>query len=65
MITYRVIVNHQYAYETNLILKVGDKVVLPTPSWLLDVQEKEWIGTVTSLKSDYTGSCVEILRKEI
>lgn len=32
----KVVVNG-YTYETDLDLEVGDEVVLPTPSWLLDV----------------------------
>ena len=51
----------QYTYETDLPVKVGDKVMLPTPYWLRDVKGPTFEGTVTSLESKYTGDCVRIL----
>jgi len=47
-----------------LSLKVGDRVVLPTPYWLRDVKGSEFVGTVTSLNSSYSGDCIKIIRKE-
>ena len=60
----KVIVDNNYTYETNLSLKVGDRVVLPTPYWLRDVKGSEFVGTVTSLNSSYSGDCIKIIRKE-
>jgi hypothetical protein len=59
----KVIVNNNYTYETNLELKIGDKVVLPTPSYLRDTLENTWIGTVTALESEYDGYCYKVIRK--
>ena len=52
-----------YTYETDLDLKVGDKVVLPTPSWLLDVKPPTWTGEVTSLSSTFQGNCLSVISK--
>jgi len=52
-----------YTYETDLDLKVGDKVVLPTPSWLLDVKPPTWTVEVTSLSSTFQGNCLSIISK--
>lgn len=51
-----------YTYETELPVKVGDKVLLPTPYWLRDVKGPTWEGKVTQLTSDYTGPCVRIIK---
>lgn len=53
-----------YTYETDLKLKVGDKVVLPTAYWLRDVNGPIWVGIVTSTKSDYTGPCEKVISKK-
>ncbi len=58
----RIIVNHQYTYKTDKNVKIGSVVVLPTPSWLRDVKGNTWTGKVTSLTSDYTGHCEEVVR---
>jgi cell shape-determining protein MreC len=59
----KVQINHQYTYETDLDLKIGDKVRYPTASHLQDVFGYTQIGTVTSLTSDYNGYCVKIIEK--
>ena len=60
----KVVINNKYSYESgNLKLKVGDSVKLPTPTWLRDCQPATWVGKVTSLKSDYTGYCEEVIAK--
>lgn len=59
----RVVVEGAYTYETTLSLKVGDRVVLPTPEWLAPVKGRTWEGVVTSLESTYTGPCARIIRK--
>lgn len=59
----RIQVNHQYTYITDLNVKVGDKVVVPTAYWLRDVKGPEWTVTVTSLTSDYDGECSRVIRK--
>lgn len=59
----RVLVGN-HTYECDIIdIKVGDKVLLPTPYWLQDVKGPTWIGEVTSLNSDYDGQCERIIRK--
>ena len=58
----RIVVNHRYTYVTVLDLKIGDEVVLPSPSWLTDVSPT-WTGTVTKLESDYDGYCVSVISK--
>jgi hypothetical protein len=52
----RVIVNG-YTYETDMKLKVGDRVLLPSPF------TDTWEGIVDSLKSDYTGHCSQVIKK--
>jgi hypothetical protein len=59
----KIIINGQYTFSTNLSLKVGDTVLLPTPSWLIDVQGPTWTGKVTSLTSDYDGYCQKVISK--
>ncbi len=57
----RVVVNG-YTYETEIEdLRVGDSVILPTPYWLQDVKGPTWIGSVTSLGSDYAGACARVI----
>jgi hypothetical protein len=51
-----------YTYETDLPVKVGDTVVLPTPYWLKEVKGDTWEGVVTSLESDYNGPCARIIK---
>jgi hypothetical protein len=58
----RIVVNHRYTYITFLDLKIGDEVILPSPSWLSDVNPT-WTGTVTKLESDYDGPCVSVISK--
>ena len=58
----RIVVNHRYTYVTVLDVKIGDEVVLPSPSWLSDVNPT-WTGTVTKLESDYDGYCVSVISK--
>jgi hypothetical protein len=50
-----------YTYETNLPVKVGDTVVLPTPHWLRDVKGPTWEGIVSKIGSDYQGVCEKII----
>ncbi len=56
-----------YIYETDLDLKVGDKVLLPVPYGMWDIPgfDKPREGTVTSLKvsTDYDGPCRKIIKK--
>jgi hypothetical protein len=52
----------RYTYETDLPVKVGDVVLLPTPDRLLSVKGPTWEGTIASLTSDYTGPCSRVLR---
>lgn len=52
-----------YTYETDLDLKVGDEVVIPTPDFLRDVKGPTFKGKITSLTSTYNGSCIKILRR--
>jgi len=59
----KVIVNNNYTYQTNLDLKIGDKVFLPTPSYLRDTSENTWIGTITALESQYDGYCLKVIGK--
>ncbi len=60
--THRVIVDDKYTYETDLTLEIGDRVILPSPKKHLSV-DATWEGTVTSLTSNYTGPCKQILSK--
>ena len=57
----RVVVDNNYTYETNLKVKVGDTVKVPTTYWLRDVFGAYWFPKVTNLKSDYTGDCLKIV----
>ena len=45
----------RYTYETDLDVEVGDEVLLP------DSGTGQWVGTVTSLTSDYQGRCRRIV----
>lgn len=51
----------QYTYETDLLLKVGDRVLVAiSPAW----QEKfgkVQVGRVVNLRSDYKGPCQRVL----
>jgi len=58
----RIEVNHKYTYVTFLDVKIGDEVIVPSPSWLSDVSPT-WTGTVTKLESDYDGHCVSVISK--
>lgn len=58
----RIEVNHKYTYVTFLDVKIGDEVIVPSPSWLSDVRPT-WTGTVTKLESDYTGYCASVISK--
>jgi len=60
----RVIIDNKYTYETNIPrLRVGNKVVLPTPYWLRDVRGNTWIGRITSMTSTYEGYCEKIISR--
>ncbi len=58
----RIVVESTYTYETDLPVKVGDQVVLPTPDWIRDVKGDTWTAEVTALTSDHTGHCEKVLR---
>lgn len=59
------IINDQYTYESDIKgLRVGTKVVLPTPSFLLQVKPPTWIGKITAVNSDYMGYCEKIISKK-
>ncbi len=63
--TKRVVVNG-YTYETTLKVRVGSRVLLPTPEWLRDVKGPTWEGVVTGLDSGYQGPCkavISVLKK--
>jgi hypothetical protein len=58
----KIVINGQWTYETtSKKVKVGDTAVLPSTSWMKDVRPT-WKGTVTSLTSDFDGSCVKVIR---
>ena len=57
----RVVIDSNLTYETDLPVKVGDRVKLPTPDFLEDVKGYSWEGEITSLDSSYTGPCKKIL----
>ena len=57
----KVVVNG-YTYETDLNVKVGDVVELPTAHWLRDVKGDTWQGVVSSLDSDYDGGCSKVIK---
>jgi hypothetical protein len=59
---FRIVVNHRYTYITFLDLKIGDEVIVPSPSWLSDVNPT-WTATVTKLESDYDGYCLRVISK--
>ncbi len=44
-----------YAYETDLDVAVGDEVLLP------DSGTGQWVGTVTSLTTNYAGPCRRVV----
>jgi hypothetical protein len=54
-------VDNKYTYACKFNAKIGQKVILPTPSWLRDVKGPTWTGKVTSLTSDYTGYCEQVI----
>jgi len=58
----RIVVESTYTYETDLPVKVGDHVVLPTPAWIRDEKGDTWTAEVTGLASDYTGRCEKVLK---
>lgn len=58
----KIIVNNQYTYETEEKAEIGDEVVLPSPSWLRDVNGPTWTGKVTATKSDYDGYCSKVIK---
>jgi hypothetical protein len=57
----RVVVDGRYTYVTGKKVKVGDRVILPTPDWLRDVRGETFEGTITALKSGYDGPCKRII----
>jgi len=59
----KVVINHEYTFESDITLEIGDLVALPTPQWLRDVKGNEWIGKVTALESKYLGPCAKVIRK--
>ena len=61
MKTKRVVVNGSWTYETDLRVKVGTRVLLPTADWLRDVKGPTFEGTVTSMESTYNGFCNRIV----
>lgn len=44
----------KYTYESDLALRVGDRVLLPTPDWLRDVKGPTWEGVVSQILSTAT-----------
>jgi hypothetical protein len=54
----RITVNGKYAYDTDLPVKVGDRVILPAHAC-----SDEWVGRVTDLTSDYQGECKRVLSR--
>jgi hypothetical protein len=59
----RIIINHKYTYETDLEVKVGDTVVLPSPrKSLAEGKVSAWRGSVTALTSLYDGPCKKVIR---
>lgn len=57
----RIEIDNKHTYETNLEVKVGDNVLLPTADFLRDVKGPTYVGTVTSLTSSYTGACRNVI----
>jgi hypothetical protein len=55
----KILVDNKLTYECNEKVKVGDKVLLPAP-WFMG--GSTYIGNVTSLKSDYEGSCISVIK---
>ncbi len=51
----------KYTYETDLPVKIGDRVVLPSAAWRVETQGPTWKGTVTALESNYAGPCKRVL----
>jgi len=56
----RVVVNG-YTYETDLDVKVGDRVLLPGGGVRAMLGELTWEGTVTAIGSAYTGPCRRVI----
>ena len=55
-------INNNYTYETDEQASVGDTAILPSPSWLADVQGATWEGEVTATESDYDGWCAKAIK---
>ena len=58
---YKRVMVGNYSYDTNLRVKIGSRVLLPTPDFLRDVRGDTWEGTVSALESSYTGTCKNII----
>jgi cell shape-determining protein MreC len=55
----KVLIDNKLTYDSGkLNVKVGDKVVLPGLPWM---KSETYVGTVTSLETDYSGPCKQIL----
>lgn len=52
----------EYTYETDLEVKVGDRVVVPTADFLRSVYGASQEFEVTSLESGYSGPCKRVIR---
>lgn len=53
----------KYTYETDLPVKIGDRVLLPSAEWLYDITgEETWEGVVTCLESNYEGRCKKVIQ---
>lgn len=51
-----------YTYETDeIVVNVGDTVILPTVDWLINAIGPTWEGVVSAIGSDYTGPCTKII----
>jgi hypothetical protein len=53
----RVVCHGRYIYETDLPVKLGDRVLLPSRVH----GGRPWRAIVTSLESDYVGACERII----
>jgi hypothetical protein len=58
----RIVVKNQYTYETDLPVKVGDIVLLPTAAWMRSITGDTWSAKVTALTSDYKGPCQRVIK---
>ena len=52
---------YTYQYDGKKKVKVGDKAILPTPSFLRDIKGPTWKGVVTKLNSNYSGRCQNVI----